>query len=345
MASASITKPVRALLDDMEGFNISFKDQLNPSTKRGVVSHKTQGERTEDRIGMKLVEVDGFHKALPNVKHIMVDVKGKDKMAAIGDILLSRKAKSSRTMIFCNTIDSCRALSHHLEMSTIIDIPHHLFASYHGDLKSEDRGKNLLDFRKGHCQYLICTDIAARGLDIPSVDHVVMFDFPLNPIDYLHRSGRTGRAGRPGRVTALVAKRDIVLARAIQSSISKNLPLDSLTSSKKDYIDKGKLASVVGRTVLTNNKSVNDKYGLKAKTVASIRRRPRKIAASDPTSNSKRRSTTKSSDKKLADKKLTAKQRIFQKKVIAKTIEKVRTYNSKNIAPRRGRRSNMYKAH
>ena len=45
---------------------------------------------------------------------------------------------------------------------------------------------------------MVCSDIAARGLDIPETGHVVMFDFPLNPIDYLHRAGRCGRAGRKG---------------------------------------------------------------------------------------------------------------------------------------------------
>lgn len=47
---------------------------------------------------------------------------------------------------------------------------------------------------------MVCSDIAARGLDIPEIGHIVMFDFPLNPIDYLHRAGRCGRAGRKGTV-------------------------------------------------------------------------------------------------------------------------------------------------
>lgn len=55
-------------------------------------------------------------------------------------------------------------------------------------------------------QYMVCSDIAARGLDIPEIAHIVMFDFPLNPIDYLHRAGRCGRAGRKGILSA-----DIVL--------------------------------------------------------------------------------------------------------------------------------------
>jgi superfamily II DNA/RNA helicase len=74
-----------------------------------------------------------------------------------------------------------------------------------------------------------------------------MFDFPLNSVDYIHRAGRCGRAGRKGIVTALVTKRDKVLSDAIQGAIARGLPIDNLTSAKRDYQDKGKLASVVGR--------------------------------------------------------------------------------------------------
>ena len=83
---------------------------------------------------------------------------------------------------------------------------------------------------------LVCTDLAARGLDVPQVDHVVMFDFPLNAMDYLHRSGRTARGTLAlGRVTALVAKRDKVLAMAIERAVQNGQPLDGLSSRKSDY--------------------------------------------------------------------------------------------------------------
>lgn len=135
-----------------------------------------------------------------------------------------------RTMIFCNTVSSCRATEYFLNEDNFIHS-----VSYHGDLNSKQREENLGLFRSGEESVLVCTDIAARGIDIPEIDHVIIFDFPMNPIDYLHRAGRCGRAGRKGTVTSLIAKRDKVLAHAIQGAIDKELPLDSLSASKRDY--------------------------------------------------------------------------------------------------------------
>lgn len=152
------------------------------------------------------------------------------------------KGKKYPTLIFCNTVASCRAVEYSLTEKEVNCL------SYHGDLNSREREANLEKFRDREVQYLVCSDIAARGLDIPDVGHVVMFDFPLNSVDYIHRAGRCGRAGRKGIVTALITKRDKVLSDAIQGAIARGLPIDNLSSSKRDYTDKGRLASVVGRS-------------------------------------------------------------------------------------------------
>ncbi|KAG5544724.1 hypothetical protein RHGRI_017240 [Rhododendron griersonianum] len=90
--------------------------------------------------------------------------------------------------------------------------------------------ENLQKFKSddGDCPTLVCTDLAARGLDL-NVDHVVMFDFPSNSIDYLHRTGRTARMGAKGKVTSLVTKKDLMLATRIEQAIMKNESLESLT--------------------------------------------------------------------------------------------------------------------
>ena len=157
------------------------------------------------------------------------------------NVLERFKGKKLGTLVFCNTVSACRAVEYALNETDISVL------SYHGDLNSRERADNLERFRAGEVRYLVCSDIAARGLDIPDVGHVVMFDFPLNSVDYIHRAGRCGRMGRKGIVTALVTKRDKVLSDAIQGAIARGLPIDNLTSSKRDYQLKGKLAAVVGQ--------------------------------------------------------------------------------------------------
>ncbi|XP_019054090.1 PREDICTED: DEAD-box ATP-dependent RNA helicase 39 [Nelumbo nucifera] len=102
------------------------------------------------------------------------------------------------------------------------------------------RVENLKKFKSedGDCPTLVCTDLAARGLDL-DVDHVIMFDFPLNSIDYLHRTGRTARMGAKGKVTSLVAKKDLILASRIEEAIRKNESLESLTADnvRRDIVN------------------------------------------------------------------------------------------------------------
>ena len=80
---------------------------------------------------------------------------------------------------------------------------------------------------------MVCTDLAARGLDIPGrVDRVINFDFPLNPVDYLHRTGRTARAGSNGSVVSVLSKKDRVLAARIERALETKQPLDELSADK-----------------------------------------------------------------------------------------------------------------
>lgn len=214
---------------------------------------------------MKVIKAPGLHKAVPRLQQIFVDTAATDKISLLIDVLSnhhqssnSNKKQNSLTMIFCNTAASCRAVEFALAEARFTNV-----LSYHGDLNSAMRTENLKKFRKSSVlsslsndeeslsvhsnndnPLLVCTDLAARGLDIPAVDHVVMFDFPLNALDYLHRSGRTARGlahSSRSRVTALVAKRDQVLANAIAQAVRRGEPLDGLSSRKSDYLPGGRL--------------------------------------------------------------------------------------------------------
>jgi ATP-dependent RNA helicase RhlE len=79
-------------------------------------------------------------------------------------------------------------------------------AAIHGNKSQSQRVRALGDFKAGHVAILVATDIAARGLDIEQLPHVVNFDVPLVPEDYIHRIGRTGRAGTDGEAISLVRR-------------------------------------------------------------------------------------------------------------------------------------------
>nr|WP_241663126.1 C-terminal helicase domain-containing protein [Planococcus citreus] len=81
-------------------------------------------------------------------------------------------------------------------------------ATLHSEMKKEERKKALDDFRKGDTAVLIATEVAARGLDIDQLTHVIHVDAPMTVEQYLHRSGRTGRAGADGEVLTLLAYAD-----------------------------------------------------------------------------------------------------------------------------------------
>ena len=111
----------------------------------------------------------------------------------------------------------------------------------HGDLRQSKREKVILKFRKNRFQILVATDVAARGLDIPHIEHVINYDIPQNPEDYIHRIGRTARAGAKGRALTFLTEGDKKNWNAIGKLISPNAsaPKSKLDSrrkkSKKSY--------------------------------------------------------------------------------------------------------------
>jgi ATP-dependent RNA helicase RhlE len=105
-------------------------------------------------------------------------------------------------------------------------------AAIHGNKSQAARTRALGDFKSGAIPVLVATDIAARGLDISELPHVVNFELPNVPEDYVHRIGRTGRAGSNGSALSLVARDEVQLLRGIEKLIGRAIeraPLDGLT--------------------------------------------------------------------------------------------------------------------
>ena len=98
----------------------------------------------------------------------------------------------------------------------------------HGDMVQSRRTETLADFKDGKIDILVCSDVAARGLDIKGVSHVFNFDIPMNADDYVHRIGRTGRAGQNGRAWSIATDKDEKFLDAIHKRIKKTIPVEKL---------------------------------------------------------------------------------------------------------------------
>lgn len=184
----------------------------------------------EEFPGIRHIQTSTLHKKVASARHDFLKLSGtENKLESLTQVLEPSLAKGNHCMVFCNTLNSCRAVDHHLSENGIKTV------NYHGEVPADERVENLSKFKEaqeGSVPALVCTDLAARGLDLV-VDHVIMFDFPYNPIDYLHRTGRTARMGAKGRVTSLVTKRDLTLALQIEDAMSQGKSLEALTSSRE----------------------------------------------------------------------------------------------------------------
>ena len=101
----------------------------------------------------------------------------------------------------------------------------------HGDMDQKSRMDTLASFKEGKLKFLIASDVAARGLDIPDVSHVYNFDIPTQAEDYVHRIGRTGRAGRSGTAITLVTPAETKYYKAIEKLIGKEIPWGDTAST------------------------------------------------------------------------------------------------------------------
>ncbi|KAK4358202.1 hypothetical protein RND71_023812 [Anisodus tanguticus] len=136
-----------------------------------------------------------------------------------------------RTMVFANTVEAVEAVAKILTGAGV-----ECFL-YHSDSSLEERTKNLLDFQQEGGVF-VCTDAAARGIDIPNVSHVIQAEFATSAVDFLHRVGRTARAGKPGLVTSLYRESNRDLVAAIRLAQTIDMPVEKAFSRKRSFRNK-----------------------------------------------------------------------------------------------------------
>ena len=141
-----------------------------------------------------------------------------EKRALLRAMIDGEGEKCTNAIIFCNRKTDVDIVAKSLKKYGYDAAP------IHGDLDQSQRTRTLDGFRSGSLKLLVASDVAARGLDVPSVSHVFNFDVPGHPEDYVHRIGRTGRAGRDGKAITLCSTRDEKALDAVEKLIQKEIP-------------------------------------------------------------------------------------------------------------------------
>jgi ATP-dependent RNA helicase RhlE len=155
------------------------------------------------------------------VSQVVHPVAREGKSALLSFLIRSRKW--DRVLVFTRTKRGADRLSRHLYRDGIAA------AAIHSDKSQSQRTRVLGDFKHSRVRVLVATDVAARGLDIDELPHVVNFELPHVPEDYVHRVGRTGRAGNEGRAVSLVSTEERDLLRSIERLIQQDIPKEVIS--------------------------------------------------------------------------------------------------------------------
>ena len=170
------------------------------------------------------IRIGGEAEPVEQVKQLYYEVADLDRPSALEE-LLRQPEVISQALIFRRTKMGVDRLVAHLQRRG------YDAQAIHGDMTQAHRDAVMALFRSGGLRILVATNVAARGLDIPAVSHVINYDIPGNLEEYVHRIGRTARMGRPGTAITFVSEWDFPLLDMIQAHVGDDLERAKLVSS------------------------------------------------------------------------------------------------------------------
>ena len=202
-----------AVLDEAdEMLDMGFRDDIEqvlktvPTERQFICFSATMAKAIMDLINRssrdpKTIRIDHKVLTVPTVEQVYYEIRGRSKTEALTRLIDLHDLKLG--IIFCNT------------KRMVDDLTDELVARgysadrIHGDMSQAQRELVMTKFRNSGLEFLVATDVAARGIDVENIEVVFNYDLPWDEEDYVHRIGRTGRAGRSGRAFSLVAGREI----------------------------------------------------------------------------------------------------------------------------------------
>jgi len=162
------------------------------------------------------IEIGARRTPKESVTHVIYPVSDSQKADLVLELL--KRVNYDSVIVFCRTKHGADRVAHLLKRSN------HAVAVLHSNRTQREREQALRGFRDGRFEVLVATDIAARGLDIAEVSHVINYDVPQHPEDYIHRIGRTGRMEAKGDAYTLMVAEDIRHVNSIERFISQKIP-------------------------------------------------------------------------------------------------------------------------
>ena len=210
----------RVVLDEAdEMLNMGFQEELNgilaatPKEKQTLLFSATMPKEarkisTDYMNDPQEISIDHTDAGNSNITHLYYKVKGSDRFSLLK--LLVELDTEMYAVIFCRTRREVDGVAEDLRFAG------HSADALHGDMSQAQRDDVMKRFRKGRIKLLVATDVAARGLDVSDLTHVINYNLPDAPEVYVHRSGRTGRAGKEGIAVSIVTGRELRKIRDIE---------------------------------------------------------------------------------------------------------------------------------
>lgn len=193
------------------------------------------------------IEIKASGLTTATIEHSIIQVMERDKLSLLQNLLIVENPESC--IIFCRTQEHVDSL-----FRSLADLEYPC-DRIHGGMEQDERFEVMNAFRRGQFRYLIATDVAARGIDITNITHVINYDIPLEKESYVHRTGRTGRAGKTGKAITFVTPKDNHRLVEIEAYIGFEIPVvkapseEAIDVRREDFEQK-----LLVRTVLKKDK-------------------------------------------------------------------------------------------
>ena len=192
------------------------------------------------------IEIDSKNPSTEQIQQLVHYVNEEEKMILLSHLIEERKMH--QVLVFANTKNQSNKIVEALNEKEITSL------AIHGDKSQGMRLEALKKFKAQEIVVLVATDVAARGIDIINLPHVINFELPLKNEDYIHRVGRTGRASQKGEALSLICKKEIEQLQEIETLLAKKIP--SITSENFEFTLDNKAFSKKVKNI-DKNKTVN----------------------------------------------------------------------------------------